>query len=78
MIDFSHDIINVQGELTFGKVGEWRFDKRSYLDAPPPRNLSLPPPGVPESVVCHQKSLILNNASLFYSYLSVILMLNYL
>ncbi|KAK6140383.1 hypothetical protein DH2020_025867 [Rehmannia glutinosa] len=27
-----------------------RFDKRSYLDGPPPRNLSLPPPGVPESV----------------------------
>ena len=41
-----------QGELTYGKIGEWRFDKRSYLQSPPPRNLSLPPPGVPESVVC--------------------------
>ncbi|KAF8037992.1 hypothetical protein BT93_B0746 [Corymbia citriodora subsp. variegata] len=40
-----------KGELTYGKIGEWRFDKRSYLNGPPPRNLSLPPPGVPESVV---------------------------
>lgn len=57
--------VDVQGELTYGKVGEWRFDKRSYLDAPPPRNLPLPPPGVPESVVCLQKYLILNISSLF-------------
>ncbi|KAK4421898.1 Hydroxyproline O-arabinosyltransferase 3 [Sesamum alatum] len=42
---------NLKGELTYGKIGEWRFDKRSYLDGPPPRNLSSPPPGVPESVV---------------------------
>ncbi|CAN0905465.1 Hydroxyproline O-arabinosyltransferase PLENTY [Linum grandiflorum] len=42
---------NLKGELTYGKIGEWRFDKRSYLGGPPPRNLSLPPPGVPESVV---------------------------
>ncbi|KAL0464524.1 UNVERIFIED_CONTAM: Hydroxyproline O-arabinosyltransferase RDN2 [Sesamum latifolium] len=42
---------NMKGELTYGKIGEWRFDKRSYLHEPPPRNLSLPPPGVPESVV---------------------------
>ncbi|GFP93423.1 hypothetical protein PHJA_001486700 [Phtheirospermum japonicum] len=42
---------NLKGELTFGKTGEWRFDKRYYLDWAPPRNLSLPPPGVPESVV---------------------------
>ncbi|OMO87399.1 hypothetical protein COLO4_20667 [Corchorus olitorius] len=41
---------NMKGELTYGKIGEWRFDKRSYLRGPPPRNLSLPPPGVPESV----------------------------
>ncbi|KVH87505.1 hypothetical protein Ccrd_025235 [Cynara cardunculus var. scolymus] len=39
------------GELTYGKIGEWRFDKRSHLQGPPPRNLTLPPPGVPESVV---------------------------
>ncbi|KAL0429169.1 UNVERIFIED_CONTAM: Hydroxyproline O-arabinosyltransferase RDN2 [Sesamum radiatum] len=42
---------NMKGELTYGKIGEWRFNKRSYLHGPPPRNLSLPPPGVPESVV---------------------------
>ncbi|KAL0387802.1 UNVERIFIED_CONTAM: Hydroxyproline O-arabinosyltransferase RDN1 [Sesamum radiatum] len=46
-----HNSIDDQGELTYGKVGEWQFDKRTYLDGPPPRNLSLPPPGVPESVV---------------------------
>ncbi|KAM1807462.1 hypothetical protein ACFX11_030464 [Malus domestica] len=42
---------NLKGDLTYGKIGEWRFDKRAYLSGPPPRNLSLPPPGVPESVV---------------------------
>ncbi|KAK1277414.1 hypothetical protein QJS04_geneDACA007378 [Acorus gramineus] len=42
---------NMKGKLTYGKIGEWRFDKRSYLRGPPPRNLTLPPPGVPESVV---------------------------
>uniref|UniRef100_A0A6N2K582 Hydroxyproline O-arabinosyltransferase-like domain-containing protein n=1 Tax=Salix viminalis TaxID=40686 RepID=A0A6N2K582_SALVM len=42
---------NLKGQLTYGKIGEWRFDKRSYLRAPPPKNLPLPPPGVPESVV---------------------------
>ncbi|KAE8683692.1 subtilisin-like protease-like [Hibiscus syriacus] len=53
-----HDVRHVlredfmlQGELTYGKIGEWCFDKRSHLSGPPPRNLSLPPPGVPESVV---------------------------
>ncbi|XP_028770039.1 hydroxyproline O-arabinosyltransferase 3-like [Neltuma alba] len=42
---------NLKGELTYGKIGEWRFDKRSYLQGPIPKNLPLPPPGVPESVV---------------------------
>lgn len=42
---------NMQGKLTYGVIGEWRFDKRSYLRGAPPRNLSMPPPGVPESVV---------------------------
>ncbi|KAJ4908433.1 hypothetical protein Rs2_12091 [Raphanus sativus] len=41
---------NMKGELTYGKIGEWRFDKRSHLRRPPPRNISMPPPGVPESV----------------------------
>ncbi|XP_074292439.1 hydroxyproline O-arabinosyltransferase NOD3-like [Silene latifolia] len=42
---------NSKGELMYGKVGEWRFDKRMYLTEAPPKNLTLPPPGVPESVV---------------------------
>ncbi|MBA0696803.1 hypothetical protein Goari_003328 [Gossypium aridum] len=46
---------NMKGELMYGEIGEWRFDKRSFLRGPPPRNLSLPPPGVPESVVCLYK-----------------------
>ncbi|KAL3609241.1 hypothetical protein D5086_000261 [Populus alba] len=41
---------NLKGELTYGKIGQWRFDKRSYLGGPMPRNLALPPRGVPESV----------------------------
>ncbi|KAL0672659.1 hypothetical protein Bca4012_000639 [Brassica carinata] len=47
----------LQGELTYGKIGEWRFDKRSHLRGPPPRNISMPPPGVPESVLWSGKSL---------------------
>lgn len=59
---------DIQGELTYGKIGEWRFDKRSYDDIPPPRNLSLPPPGVPESVVSslsafNVQTLLLHNWS---------------
>ncbi|KAH1217488.1 Hydroxyproline O-arabinosyltransferase 3 [Glycine max] len=52
---------NMKGELTYGKVGEWRFDKRSHLRGPPPKNLPLPPPGVPESVVTLVK--MVNEAS---------------
>ena len=48
-------LLNLQGELTYGKIGEWRFDKRSYLGGPMPRNLPLPPRGVPESVVCFRQ-----------------------
>ncbi|XP_010540297.1 PREDICTED: uncharacterized protein LOC104814115 [Tarenaya hassleriana] len=42
---------DMKGHLTYGKIGEWRFDKRSYDNSPPPRNLTMPPPGVSESVV---------------------------
>ncbi|XP_059641098.1 hydroxyproline O-arabinosyltransferase 1 [Cornus florida] len=42
---------DMKGKLTYGKIGEWRFDKRSYDKVWPPRNLPMPPPGVPESVV---------------------------
>ncbi|MCD7472738.1 Hydroxyproline O-arabinosyltransferase 1 [Datura stramonium] len=42
---------DMKGNMTPGKFGEWRFDKRSYSDKWPPKNLTLPPPGVSESVV---------------------------
>ncbi|XP_019093386.1 PREDICTED: uncharacterized protein LOC104753988 [Camelina sativa] len=42
---------DMKGNMMIGKIGEWRFDKRSYGSKPPPRNLPLPPRGVPESVV---------------------------
>ncbi|KAM0071641.1 putative glycosyltransferase HPAT/SRGT1 [Helianthus debilis subsp. tardiflorus] len=42
---------NMKGEPTYEKIAEWRFNKRLHLRGPPPRNLPLPPPGVPESVV---------------------------
>ncbi|KAK1369943.1 Hydroxyproline O-arabinosyltransferase [Heracleum sosnowskyi] len=42
---------DMKGQLMDGKFGEWRFDKRSYETTWPSRNLPLPPPGVPESVV---------------------------
>ncbi|KAG2240253.1 hypothetical protein Bca52824_090896 [Brassica carinata] len=48
---------NMKGELTYGKTGEWRFDKRLHLRGPPRRNISMPPPGVPESVVTLVKML---------------------
>ena len=35
-----------EGEFTPGKYGEWRFDKRSYSNIPPPRHLTNPPPGI--------------------------------
>ncbi|EFJ23955.1 hypothetical protein SELMODRAFT_150302 [Selaginella moellendorffii] len=41
----------LKGEPMFGKFGEWRFDKRSYGQGAPPRNLTMPPKGVHESVV---------------------------
>ena len=33
----------LDGVFTPGKIGAWRFDKRSYMGQSPPRNLSLPP-----------------------------------
>ncbi|XP_042413139.1 hydroxyproline O-arabinosyltransferase 1-like isoform X3 [Zingiber officinale] len=41
---------NMKGELTYGKIGEWRFDKRLYTNKSPPKNLPLPPAGVARSV----------------------------
>uniref|UniRef100_A0A0E0BHD6 Hydroxyproline O-arabinosyltransferase-like domain-containing protein n=1 Tax=Oryza glumipatula TaxID=40148 RepID=A0A0E0BHD6_9ORYZ len=40
---------DMKGKLIYGKVGECRFDKRSY-DSKPPRNLPLPQNGIPQSV----------------------------
>ena len=34
-----------------GKYGEWRFDKRSYAQLPPPRHLGDPPPGMDNELV---------------------------
>ncbi|KAH8976071.1 hypothetical protein BDL97_01G194900 [Sphagnum fallax] len=42
---------DMKGKLTYGKTGEWHFDKRSFTLGAPPRNLPMPPPGVPETVV---------------------------
>jgi hydroxyproline O-arabinosyltransferase len=33
----------LEGEFTPGKIGMWRFDKRTYQYRPPPRHLSNPP-----------------------------------
>ena len=41
----------LEGKFTPGVIGAWRFDKRSYMAAPPPKNLALPPKGTPELVV---------------------------
>ena len=43
----------LQGVFTPGKYGAWRFDKRSYAQKPPPRNLSEPPAGMPNELVRH-------------------------
>ncbi|KAE8711949.1 putative ubiquitin-protein ligase [Hibiscus syriacus] len=42
---------NMKGELTYGKIGEWRFDNKIVFTWTTPTKSSLPPPGVPESVV---------------------------
>jgi hydroxyproline O-arabinosyltransferase len=41
----------LSGEFTPGKFGAWRFDKRSYMHKPPPRNLALPPAGMKNDLV---------------------------
>lgn len=33
----------MDGVFTPGKIGAWRFDKRSYMGSAPPKNLTLPP-----------------------------------
>lgn len=40
-----------KGAFTPGKYGEWRFDKRTYAQLPPPRHLSEPPRGMKNALV---------------------------
>lgn len=40
-----------QGKFTPGKYGEWRFDKRTYAQQPPPRRLSSPPDSMSNELV---------------------------
>ncbi len=40
-----------EGKFMPGKYGEWRFDKRSYAQMPPPRHLGDPPPGMENELV---------------------------
>ena len=42
-----------KGKFTPGKYGEWRFDKRTYAQLPPPRHLSEPPRGMKNALVIH-------------------------
>eukprot|EP00850_Spirogloea_muscicola_P000096 SM000001S04498 [mRNA] locus=s1:490734:494099:- [translate_table: standard] len=39
------------GVFTPGKVGWWHFDKREWSGGAPPKNITLPPAGAPETVV---------------------------
>ncbi|CAH9085182.1 unnamed protein product [Cuscuta epithymum] len=51
ILHFTYQLDYTKGKLTFGVAGDWGFNKRTYLNITPPRDLPLPPPGVPESVV---------------------------
>ena len=46
-------VCGMQGEFTPGKYGDWRFDKRTYAQLPPPRRLSSPPNGMSNELVRH-------------------------
>ena len=41
----------LNGTFTPGIMGEWRFDKRSYGQSPPTRNLADPPPAMQNDLV---------------------------
>jgi hypothetical protein len=41
----------LEGKFTPGKIGAWRFDKRSYATGPPPRGLGEPPKGMTNELV---------------------------
>jgi hypothetical protein len=46
-----HAVCNVTGEFTPGKIGQWRFDKRSWGGTPIPRNLGPPPTNMKNDLV---------------------------
>ena len=41
----------LEGVFTPGKIGAWRFDKRTYAMKPPPRDLGQPPDGMKNQLV---------------------------
>lgn len=43
----------LDGEFTPGQYGQWRFDKRSYAERPPPQHLGEPPKGMSNHLVRH-------------------------
>lgn len=43
----------LEGVFTPGKIGAWRFDKRTYAMKPPPRDLGQPPDGMKNQLVRH-------------------------
>ncbi|KAK9833448.1 hypothetical protein WJX81_006347 [Elliptochloris bilobata] len=43
----------LEGQFTPGKIGAWRFDKRSYAGKPPPRKLGEPPKGMTNELTRH-------------------------
>ena len=42
---------DLDGKFTPGKIGKWRFDKRTYQNGIPPRNLQKPPIGCENELV---------------------------
>jgi len=48
-----------------GKYGEWRFDKRSYAQLPPPRHLGDPPPGMDNGLVKISLSISTRSCTIF-------------
>ncbi len=51
------------GEFTPGKIGAWRFDKRSYSGKPPPRALGEPPVGMKNELVRAPRTQILMHSA---------------
>lgn len=58
----------LEGVFTPGKIGAWRFDKRSYSGLPPPRNLDQPPSGMKNELVWQQPCNSFKHHSYLHSY----------